>query len=92
MGWVWHTQLLLFKRLVLEEFMNHREVEKVVESFPTYTSLDFPMIDSLHFCGTFVKTKKLILVLMELQTIEISLFLPLTDFCSKIQCQIHKCI
>lgn len=49
--------------------MTYRKVEKVVGSFPTYTSLSFPMIDILHFCGTFVKTKKLILVLMELQTL-----------------------
>lgn len=49
--------------------MTYREVEKVVGSFPTYTSLSFPMIDILHFCGTFVKTKKLIFVLMELQTL-----------------------
>lgn len=49
--------------------MTYRKVEKVVGSFPTYTSLSFPMIDILYFCGTFVKTKKLILVLMELQTL-----------------------
>lgn len=49
--------------------MTYRKVEKVVGSFPTYTSLSFPMIDILYFCGTFVKTKKLILVLMEPQTL-----------------------
>lgn len=48
--------------------MTYRKVEKVVESFPTYTSLSFPMINILDFCGTFVKTKKLILVLTELET------------------------